>query len=186
MFLGALVDVRPDCREAIVEAVAAVDPPPGLEVAAEPWEDGVFAGHRFAVSGVPGDGHQSYGRMRELLAASRLAARVRNRAEDILRRLAEAEARVHGRALDEVRFHELSGWDSVVDIVGAAAAIEALGVEACSVSDLPLGRGRVRGAHGPLPVPAPATALLLEGMRVIDDGIGGERVTRRGRPSCGT
>jgi uncharacterized protein (DUF111 family) len=79
-----------------------------------------------------------------------------------------------------VHFHELADWDSFADVVAAAWLIDRLAVESWSCGPLPLGSGRVRGTHGVLPVPAPATALLLEGLPVIDDGIGGERVTPTG------
>ncbi len=180
MFLAAMIDVRPDCRQTIADAIAAMDGPEKLGFAAEPHDDGVFAGHRFKVGGVSDGGHRSYGQIRQILAASRLPDPVRARAEDMFRRLAEAEARVHGKDVEQVHFHELSGWDSVVDVVGAAAVIETLGVTGCSVSDLPLGGGRVNSAHGPLPVPAPATILLLDGLRLVDDGVRGERVTPTG------
>ena len=105
---------------------------------------------------------------------------MRERAVAIFAELAEAEARVHGIPVDEVHFHELADWDSIADIVGAAWLIEALGAPSFSVAPLPQGSGRVMSAHGPLPVPAPATALLLEGMALIDDGVPGERVTPTG------
>jgi uncharacterized protein (TIGR00299 family) protein len=105
---------------------------------------------------------------------------VRDRAIAIFTGLAEAEAAVHGVAVDEVHFHELADWDSVADIVGAASLIEALGASSWSTGPLPLGRGRVVTRHGPLPVPAPATAHLLRGLAVHDDGIAGERVTPTG------
>ena len=67
-------------------------------------------------------------------------------------------------------FHEVGAWDSIADIVAAAHLIAALDAAAWSVSALPLGSGRVRTQHGPLPVPAPATSLLLEGFATLDDG----------------
>lgn len=105
---------------------------------------------------------------------------VRAHALGIFTLLAEAEARVHGVAVEEVRFHEVGAWDSVVDIVGAAGLIDMLDTSHWSVSAVPLGAGRVRTAHGPMPVPAPATAELLKGFLTVDDGIAGERVTPTG------
>ncbi|MBB4266474.1 LarC family nickel insertion protein [Roseospira visakhapatnamensis] len=123
------------------------------------------------------------GRWRDLrarLAAAPLAPGVRDRALAIFGDLAAAEGRVHGKAPDDVTFHEVADWDSVADVVGAAALIEAIGPATWSTAPLPLGCGLVETAHGSLPVPAPATALLLAGLPVIDDGIGGERVTPTG------
>jgi uncharacterized protein (DUF111 family) len=81
---------------------------------------------------------------------------------------------------DDVTFHEVGAVDSIADIVAAAALIEAVGPARWTVASLPVGGGTVRTAHGPMPVPAPATALLLEGFAMHDDGIAGERVTPTG------
>jgi uncharacterized protein (DUF111 family) len=94
--------------------------------------------------------------------------------------LAAAEACVHGVAPDAVEFHEVGAWDSIADIVGAATLIDAVGAARWTASAAPLGSGRVRTAHGWLPVPAPATTQLLLGLRTIDDGVPGERVTPTG------
>jgi pyridinium-3,5-bisthiocarboxylic acid mononucleotide nickel chelatase len=84
----------------------------------------------------------------------------RRRAGDVFRRLADAEARVHGIPADEVEFHEVGAVDAIVDICGAVAGLRLLGVERLYCSPLPAGGGRVRGSHGELPVPAPATLEL--------------------------
>lgn len=118
--------------------------------------------------------------LRHSLQTSALAPAVRDRALDIFSRLAVAEARVHAVAVDVVAFHEVGAWDSIADIVASAHLIEALGPCSWSIGALPLGSGRVRSAHGLLPVPAPATALLLEGYACFDDGLPGERVTPTG------
>ena len=83
-------------------------------------------------------------------------------------------------AEDDVSFHEVGAIDSIVDIVAAAELIARLGAATWWSSPLPLGSGRIRTQHGLLPVPAPATALLLRGLTTIDDGIPGERVTPTG------
>jgi uncharacterized protein (TIGR00299 family) protein len=98
----------------------------------------------------------------------------------ILRRLAEAESRMHRVTVDEVHFHEIGDWDSLMDVVAAGSIIAALPGASWSVSDLPRGHGLVATQHGLLPVPAPATLELLRGFRWRDDGIGGERVTPTG------
>ncbi len=121
----------------------------------------------------------------ERLREAALAPNVLDRSLSIFRLLAEAEARVHGVAVDAVSFHEVGAWDSIADIVGAAYLIEQLAIESWSLSSIPLGSGRVRTAHGPLPVPAPATAELLRGFTFIDDGIAGERVTPTGAAILG-
>ena len=125
-------------------------------------------------------GHRPFREIRRFLEASPLQPKVRKRALDIFQILAEAEAKVHGVPIEEVSFHEVGAWDSIIDIVSAAFLIERSGARSWSVSPLPLGSGRVKTRHGDLPVPPPAVALLIEGMAVFDDGRPGERVTPTG------
>ncbi|MEM6705609.1 MAG: nickel pincer cofactor biosynthesis protein LarC, partial [Acidobacteriota bacterium] len=114
-----------------------------------------------------------------LVEASALRSPVKERALRMLRWVGEAEARVHGMSLDNVHFHELAAIDSIVDIVGAAAAIEELAGARVSCGTVVVGSGTVHTAHGLMPVPAPATALLLEGIPTVGGGRG-ELVTPTG------
>jgi pyridinium-3,5-bisthiocarboxylic acid mononucleotide nickel chelatase len=118
--------------------------------------------------------------IRDLLAKAALDKSVAARAVEIFAALAKAEAEVHGVGEAEVTFHEIGAVDSLVDIVAAALLIDRLAATRWTASPLPLGGGRVMTAHGFLPIPAPATALLLRGLPTIDDGIPGERVTPTG------
>ncbi|HEY4031535.1 MAG TPA: LarC family nickel insertion protein [Caulobacteraceae bacterium] len=127
-----------------------------------------------------GHDHRDWTVIRGQLQAAPLDPSVRAHAVAIFAHLAEAEARVHGVTPEEVRFHEVGAVDSIADIVGAAHVIALSGVEDWTVSALPQGSGRVRTAHGLMPVPAPATTLLLEGFAFVDDGAPGERVTPTG------
>jgi len=124
--------------------------------------------------------HRPFAQIRAGLNAAPLDPGVRHHALAIFTALAEAEAHVHGATIDTVSFHELGEWDSIADIVAASAIIHALSPATWSVGPLPLGSGFVKSAHGLLPVPAPATALLLRGLAVRDDSIPGERVTPTG------
>ncbi len=124
--------------------------------------------------------HRHYAGIDEMIAESGLSDGVKDRARRIFRRLAEAEALVHGVAIEQVHFHEVGAVDSIVDIVGAAICLDYLGVEAVYASALPLGGGFVETAHGRLPVPAPATAELLKGLEVHGECGNGERVTPTG------
>lgn len=96
-----------------------------------------------------------------VLHASSLPEAVRQPAEAIFRRLAEIEAGIHGLPLEQVHLHELGGLDTIVDVVGGVAGLHALQVEQVFVSPFPLGGGWGRSAHGPLPLPAPATLAIL-------------------------
>lgn len=185
MFCAALLDLDPDAFEPLLRALDALAPPPDLGVRVSEV-DGVLRGRRFLVSqhgGGDGDGHHHhthYSAIRRLLDQASLQDGVRARAQRIFRLLAEAEAYIHGVEVDKVAFHEVGNWDSIVDIVSAAWLLERLGITGVSCQPLPLGGGRVKTAHGLLPVPAPATARLLEGMELVDDGVSGERVTPTG------
>ena len=98
----------------------------------------------------------------------------------ILTILAKAEAAIHNVPLEQVHFHEIADWDSLLDVTCAGSIAAALEGAAWSVSPLPRGGGLVQTAHGLLPVPAPATAAILKGFEWRDDGIAGERVTPTG------
>ncbi len=114
----------------------------------------------------------TYRGIADLVGASDLAEGTKARALAMLRRVGEAEAKVHGVGLDEVHFHELAALDSIVDIVGAAAAMEYLDAERVTCGTVVVGSGTVRTAHGLMPVPAPATALLLAGVPTEGGGAG--------------
>jgi uncharacterized protein (TIGR00299 family) protein len=106
---------------------------------------------------------------------------VRERAVRAFRLLGEAEGRVHGCAPDDVALHEVGAADAVVDIVGGIEGFERLGVTHVHTRPVSLGNGWVRAAHGILPVPTPATALLVEGLEVRDGGpVVGEATTPTG------
>ena len=200
MFIGAVLDAFPEHEAGALASVAAVTGPVPVRCRLLPYHDGVLQGRRFNVE-PPGTGtdahhhdhdhhhshgahepgtYQSWATIRTLLEQAPLGQDVRDGALAIFERLAQAEARVHGIAVEAVTFHEVGAWDSIADIVAAAHLIAALSPARWTVGPLPLGSGRVSTAHGWLPVPAPATALLLQGFAVIEDGVGGERVTPTG------
>lgn len=110
--------------------------------------------------------HRTLRDITDLIQSSGLSSRTVERALAAFRRLAEAEGAVHGLPPDEITFHEVGAVDSIVDTVGSCVALESLGVDTVSCGPLPLGHGTVSTAHGPLPVPAPATLEALKGCRV--------------------
>ncbi|HWP60184.1 MAG TPA: nickel pincer cofactor biosynthesis protein LarC [Candidatus Acidoferrales bacterium] len=115
-----------------------------------------------------------------LIRRSSLPALVKERSLEVFRRLAEAEAKIHGVAVERVHFHEIGATDSIVDIVAAAIGVHRLGIESFSFSPVPLGRGLAGSRHGALPVPAPATLALLEGVPTEGIDVAGETVTPTG------
>lgn len=124
--------------------------------------------------------HRHYLEIRQMLRL--LPDRVAALAEDIFERIAVAEAKLHGTSVDEVAFHEVGAIDSIVDVVGAAAALAWLAPASVSATPVPLGHGRVRAAHGVLPVPAPATLEIARAadMPVEDGGVAMELSTPTG------
>jgi uncharacterized protein (TIGR00299 family) protein len=138
------------------------------------------AGHGHGPAGAHDPlGRRDLAQIRALLAGSGLRPPVRERALRLFARLGEAEAKAHGMPLERVHFHEVGAVDSIVDLVGAAAAIEHLAPERLTCGPVNLGSGRVRTDHGELPVPTPATAELLQGVPVFG-GPGGELTTPTG------
>lgn len=117
-----------------------------------------------------------------LLERAPLSPYVRDKSLAVFQALARAEAKVHGLPVDEVHFHEIGAVDSIVDIVGTVQALELLGIHKCFSSALPLGHGWQKGAHGLLPLPAPATLEIISDYNIPCYGISqeGETVTPTG------
>ena len=182
MFAAAVLDTFPALEEALRDAHEGSGLGAYAGIARIAHDDGILTGSRFVVDPRPDATTHERGaaEILRIIENSGLGAAVCDRASAMFALLAEAESRVHGVPVDAVHFHEIGGWDSIADVVSAAWLIEALGACAWSCAPLPLGRGRMESAHGTLPVPAPATVLLLEGMPVHDDGRSGERVTPTG------
>lgn len=124
--------------------------------------------------------HRSWSSIDRMLADSALNARSKELARRFFRRLGEAEAGVHGISIDEVHFHEVGAVDAIVDLTGAAIAIDLLTIDKVLCSPLPLSRGMSHCAHGALPLPAPATLVILQGRPVYDSGCDKELVTPTG------
>lgn len=175
----------------------------GWSARMERVQRGPFAAQRFVVdlgwTFSPADGHdhghghdrghdhdhahdeaRTWRTIRALLQAAALPPRARDRALAVFGRLAEAEAKVHGVAVDDVAFHEVGAVDSIVDIVGVCVALELLGVDRIVASPLPLGTGHTHGDHGYIPLPAPATLEVLRGWPIVPWPHPGETVTPTG------
>jgi len=124
--------------------------------------------------------HRNLADITAIITQSTLTDPVKQTSLSIFRRIAEAEAKVHGKALEDVHFHEVGATDSIVDIVGAAICFHALDVDAVWSSPLELGGGFVRCAHGMMPVPAPATVEILHGIPTSRGGVEHEATTPTG------
>jgi len=118
--------------------------------------------------------------IREIITNSDLSADVKTQSLSVFQRLAEAEAKIHGCRPDNIHFHEVGAIDSIVDIVGVVAGLEALGVQEVFASPLPLGSGFAKTQHGQIPLPSPATVELLKGVPVYGSGTASEMVTPTG------
>lgn len=178
MFVAALLDALPDAVASVMDALRAVLPG-DLPHLAQTTSGGIAA-RRFTVPLQGRDAPIHYPDLDRIIAEAALPGTTATHARGILRLLAEAEARVHRVPVDHVHFHEIADWDTLADVVAAGHLIDRLDGATWQIDPLPLGGGRVQTAHGLLAVPAPATALLLEGLAVQDDGITGERVTPTG------
>jgi pyridinium-3,5-bisthiocarboxylic acid mononucleotide nickel chelatase len=180
MILGALVDVGVEIEELgrELEKLRVA----GWRLAAREVRRGAFRATKVDVEMQPGV-HHEHRRLSDITAileASGLARSIVGTATRVFTRLAEAEAQVHGGAVEDVHFHEVGAVDAIVDVTGAVIGLHLLGVDAVHVSALPVGSGFVEGAHGRIPIPGPGTAELLRGFPVVDTGVGGELVTPTG------
>jgi len=149
MFIAAMLDAFPNLRDGMVSAIRAAGLPAEVHIGVAEHGDHALTGLRFRVTepreaaallGAHHHPHTPFAEIRAHLQASALGPAVKEHAVGIFTLLAEAEARVHGKTVDTVSFHEVGEWDSIADIVGAAFVIDALAPATWSVSTLPLGR----------------------------------------------
>jgi pyridinium-3,5-bisthiocarboxylic acid mononucleotide nickel chelatase len=175
MLLGALVDAGAD-RQMVFDLLARL----GVDGYALTFERvqrcGVAATWANVVVEEDHDhGHRPARQIHKLLDAADLPERVRQRAQAVYATLAAAEGAVHGIAADDVELHEVGAVDAIVDVVGIAAALEALAIDELVAGPVATGRGTIDAAHGSLPNPAPAVAHLFASHRVPVIGIDTER-----------
>src|SRR3989440_667231 len=178
MTLGALVDAG--CPVEHLRSELHGLQVPGWELSAEKvWKNGMAATY-VKVRTEDQQKHRSLSGILEILKDSKLAAPVRDRASAIFTKLGQAEAGVHDVPLEKIHFHEVGAVDAIVDIVGACIGFHFLGIERFACSALNVGGGTAKMAHGVLPVPAPATANLLQGKPTYSNGVQRELVTPTG------
>jgi uncharacterized protein (TIGR00299 family) protein len=175
--LAAIVDAGVD-GEAVSKAVTELGLDAVLEF--ETTKSGGVSGTRAVVTAAGSQPERTWSEIRTLLEEAPLPEGPRRTALDTFALLAEAEARVHDSPVEDVAFHEIGAVDTIVDVVGVAVAFEMLGVSELVCSPVALGAGTVEAAHGTLPVPAPATARLLDGMPTVAGPPEGELTTPTG------
>jgi uncharacterized protein (TIGR00299 family) protein len=178
MCLGALVAAGWPASE--LQSLPARLRLEGVRVTVGEARRGPFAATRVVVEVEGRQPHRHLRQVAALIDAAEVDPRVRSRAHEVFRRLAEAEAEVHGSTVEKVHFHEVGAADALVDVVGTLEGLHRLGVGAVYASALRLGRGSVTSEHGPIPVPAPATTLLLRGAPVELPEVAAELVTPTG------
>jgi len=177
MTLGALIDAGVP-GSAIVDSIASLQLP--IEIAFSKVRKGGFAATQVIVKTPPEHKHRHLHQVEEILSRGSLTSRQSNLAITIFRKLAEAEATVHGLPLEKVHFHEVGALDSIADIVGAAVGIDLLGAERITCGPVATGCGMVQCAHGLMPIPAPGTAELLKGVPLRPTTIKAELTTPTG------
>ncbi|NOZ27839.1 MAG: nickel pincer cofactor biosynthesis protein LarC [Chloroflexi bacterium] len=179
MILGALVDAGLPLAflQDVVERLHLPEP---VHIEARPATHHSLRGTQVVVRTAESHHHRGLSDIAGILEAADLDPAIRERALAVFQRLAEAESRAHGTPVEEVHFHEVGALDAIADIVGSVAGLHALGVKQVVCSPLPLSHGLGRGSHGPLPLPAPGTLALLEGVPVRGVDIEGETLTPTG------
>jgi uncharacterized protein (TIGR00299 family) protein len=179
MFLAAALDAGVS-RAALEAALATLGVPGFRLVVTRADASGIAGTHVDVVVEGPQPASRGLPEILALVRASGLAPRARDAAIAVFERLGRAEAKVHGVPLERVHFHEVGAVDSIVDVCGAAAALELLGWPRVVALPPELGQGFVKTAHGLLPVPPPAVMELLTGVPVRPGGPPGEAVTPTG------
>ena len=178
MILGALVDAG----LSLERLQAALE---GLQIHEFELQARKVARHGISATKVDvkareGHVHRHLKEVLEIINGSDLSTGIKKKSSAIFQRLAEAEAEVHGTSIHQVHFHEVGAVDAIVDVVGAVAGLELLGIERIVASKFRFGRGTTRGSHGAMPVPVPAVVALCKGYPAERTDIPFELVTPTG------
>jgi len=186
MILGALVDLGVDPGK-IRKALKTLDLK-GYKLKTSRVQRGLITGTKAQVSLTKPSHHHSarkYSDIKKLIANSGISATAKKNSLEIFKRIAQVEAVIHNTTMEKIHFHEVGAVDSIVDIVGGVVAIESLQLDKIYASPLNVGEGFVQCAHGCLPVPAPATLKLLQGIPVFSSGVKKELTTPTGAAMIG-
>src|SRR3989338_7307588 len=178
MVLGALIDCGLDIK--VLRKELAKLPVKGYSISASKDERHHITGINFCVRFKDSHHHRTFKEIKTLISRSSLSQRTKGLSISIFETLANAEAKVHGCKADDVHFHEVGAVDSIIDIVGTAIAVEYSGIEKVYASSLPLGSGWVNMSHGKMPVPAPVTLEILQGVPIAKSIVASELTTPTG------
>jgi len=165
MLLGGLVDAGLPFTE-LQDALEGLRLP-GFRLTCTKVMRGAFAATKLDVRTDDDAPARHLPEIEAIITASALPAGVQADSLRIFRRMIEAEAAIHNAPIESVHLHELGALDTIVDVTGVLLGLELLGVEQVVCSPVPLGRGMLRGSHGLMPLPAPATVALLRGAPVV-------------------
>jgi len=177
MVLGALIDVGVPA-EAIRAALDSLGLPITLEI--ERVKKCGIAATKVNIVAPDQEDYRFLPDVEAIIDRGNLTEKQRTLAKSIFRKVAVAEAAVHGMPIERVHFHEVGALDSIADIVGAAVGLDLLGIEKFTSRSVPVGSGTVKCAHGIMPIPAPATAELLKGVPLGASTVKGELTTPTG------
>ena len=183
MLVGALADAGAD-TEALTQALRSLDP--YAEITFEKTLRREIGATKFRVTVKETPKHRHLPGILKMIAAAELPDAVKTTASGVFQKLAEAESGIHRQPLEKVHFHEVGAVDSVADIVGTCLGFHLLHVDRIVCSPINVGSGTVKTEHGVLPVPAPATAVLLQGKPVYSRGPALELTTPTGAAVAAT
>ena len=179
MFIGALLDAGLSFKE--LDKHIQTLPMDGFHLEMKREHRNQIFGTRFTVKVEEKmRTHTNLRDIRKIIQQSSLSSAVKDKSINVFEVLASVEGKIHNKPREEIHFHEVGAVDSIVDIVGTVYGLEALSITSLFVSPLPLGSGFVKTGHGRIPIPAPATIALVEGMPVYDSGVKDEMVTPTG------
>lgn len=178
MALAALIDAGADFDELRQHLAKLPLEPFDLDV--EETDQHGLRAKRVTVRATSAGVIRTYASIRALLDAADLPPEALRLAQRIFRRLAEAEARVHHKEVENVTFHEVGAVDSIIDIAGTALALSMLGIERVFASAVPTGLGMTKTEHGVMPIPGPAVVELLRGAPMYSKGVTAELTTPTG------
>jgi len=178
MVLGALVDAGLDLGQ--LESELRRLNLTGYHIRTEETERGGIRATQLKVTAAEEQKERNLNDICEIIEKSTLRTSVKIKSKQVFLRLAKAEAKIHGKATEQIHFHEVGAVDALVDVVGAVIALQELGIEKVYASQVHVGTGFVKCSHGLLPLPAPATTELLRGVPIYSTGIRKELTTPTG------